>query len=136
MSTNRGSPCAAFAPWPEPVPALAIVVIRVLIATLQAVGVVYAALVAWIASSWMVNDSWAMRATEMDWWSLAAERVLWGITLALAVGAILLSINYVLVCLKIARNARPVRTALIGALIVASSSAAGAVHFAFQRPWF
>lgn len=117
-------------------PALAIVVIRVLIATLQAVGVVYAALVAWIASSWMVNDSWAMRATEMDWWSLAAERVLWGITLALAVGAILLSINYVLVCLKIARNARPVRTALIGALIVASSSAAGAVHFAFQRPWF
>ena len=42
----------------------AVAIARVLIATLQGVGVVLVALVAWGASSWATDDSWAARATD------------------------------------------------------------------------
>jgi hypothetical protein len=110
---------------------------RVLIATLQGVGVIYVALVAWISSSWMTDDSWAARATDGDWWLLAGKRSLIGLAMALTVGVVLLVINRALMYWKLeSASARPLRTALIGALVVAAASAAGAIQFAIQRPWF
>jgi hypothetical protein len=110
---------------------------RVLIATVQAVGVIYVALVAWLASSFMADDSWAARATDADWWLLAGKRSLTGLALALVVGVVLLAVNYVMIYWKLeSRAARPLRTALIGVVVVAAASLVGALQFAIARPWF
>jgi hypothetical protein len=110
---------------------------RVLIATAQGIGVIYMALVAWLASSFMADDSWAARATDVDWWLLAGKRSLIGLTMALVVGVVLLAVNHAMIYWKLeSRAARPRRTALIGAAVVAGASLVGALQFAIERPWF
>jgi hypothetical protein len=110
---------------------------RVVIATLEGVGVIFVALVAWSANTWMADDSWAARATDADWWLLAGRRSLSGFAMALVVGVLLLAINRALIYWKLeSPRARPLRTASIGALVVAAASADGAIQFAVQRPWF
>ena len=112
-------------------------IVRVLIATGQGVGVIYVALVAWFASSFMADDSWAARATNSDWWLLAGKRSLTGLGMALVVGVVLLAINHAMVHWKLeSRAARPWRTALIGAVVVAGASVGGALQFAIEKPWF
>jgi hypothetical protein len=116
---------------------IALNVARVVIATLQGVGVIYVALVAWLASSWMADDSWAAGATDADWWLLAGKRSLQGLAAALVVGLLLLAINHAMVYWRLeSQRARPLRTALIGTVVVAVASVAGAIQFAVQRPWF
>lgn len=110
---------------------------RVIIAALQGVAVIYVALVAWLSSTFMADDSWADGATDVDWWLLAGRRSLTGLAMALVVGVALLAINHAMIHWKLeSPTAQPRRTALIGGLVVAAASLAGALQFAIERPWF
>jgi hypothetical protein len=53
------------------------------------------------------------------------------------VGVVLLAVNHAMIHWKLeARAARPRRTALIGAVVVAAASLGGALQFAIEKPWF
>lgn len=57
----------------------------------------YAGLVAYLFTAWMQSDSFALHASEMDWWLEALNRIGMSLLLALAVSAALFYINRQLV---------------------------------------
>jgi uncharacterized membrane protein len=57
----------------------------------------YACLVAFVFTAWMQSDSFALHASEIDWWLEALKRVGMCLLLALAVSGALFYINRLLV---------------------------------------
>lgn len=114
-----------------------VIAARAVFITIQFLGVAFMAFLAWIISSWMTDDSWASRASDLDWWLEAGRRATFGLLAALCVGLVLFVLNRGLIHWRLASpQARPLRTAVIGASVVAAASIAGAVYFAIERPWF
>ena len=115
---------------------LAGIVARAVSATVQFLGVAFAAFLAWLMSGWMVDDSWAERASDADWWFEAGRRTAVGLLGALIVGCVLFVLNRSLAHWKLASPAaRPIRAAILGASVVAAASTVGAVMFAIDRPF-
>jgi hypothetical protein len=115
---------------------LGAIIVRVVAFVLQLAGVAYASLIAWLMSVWMVDDSWAVHASDADWWVAAGKRVALGLIGAAIVGGVLFVFNRALVHWKLASpTARPLRAALLGTTVVAIASIAGAVIFVVERPF-
>jgi hypothetical protein len=118
-------------------PDVVVLIARVVSTCVQFFAVLYVAFIAWLVSAWMADDSWAAVANDADWWLEAGRRWAVGLGAAVVIGGLLLVLNYALVRWNLAApRARPMRSAIIGASIVAAASAAGAIQFAIERPWF
>ena len=84
----------------------------------------------------MVDDGWAARASDMDWWALAGQRAGLGIFVATLAGGVLLGINQLLARWKLGFPLlRPAQVAWIGAAAIALSSVVGAINFIIERPF-
>ncbi|MEM7518661.1 MAG: hypothetical protein AAF368_17280 [Planctomycetota bacterium] len=96
---------------------------------------VYLALVAWLFSAWMVDDSVAFQMTEADWWLVGARRL--GLAWAFAAGyaGILHLVNQRWVAPHF-HSSRfiALAPALLGG-VVAVAAAAGAVTFVVEKPY-
>jgi hypothetical protein len=114
-----------------------VLVVRIVSIGVQFFAVLYMALVAWLVSGWMADDSWAAVANDADWWLEAGRRWAEGLGAAIVIGAVVLLLNRALAHWNLAApRPGPLRSAIIGASIVAAASAAGAIRFAIERPWF
>jgi len=114
-----------------------VLIVRVVSISAQLLGVLYAALIAWLIGSFMIDDSWAAVASDTDWWLEAGRRWAVGLGAAVVIGGVLLVLNRALVHWKLASpRANPLRSAIIGASVVAVASTAGAIYFVIVRPWF
>jgi hypothetical protein len=114
-----------------------LLIVRIVSICAQFFGVLFAALVAWLICTFMADDSWAVVATDSDWWLEAGRRWAFGFGAAILIGGILLVLNRALVHWNLASpRANPARTAIIGASVVAVAATAGAIYFAVERPWF
>ena len=111
---------------------------RILIGLLLLVEVYvvgYACLVAYLFSSWMQSDSFALSATQMDWWLEALKRIGLSLLLALAVSAALFYINRILVKRRYLTWVSFHRySALVCFSLVTLAAVAGAISFLKHQP--
>lgn len=115
---------------------LIFMVTRIVFGVVQLTGVGYAALVAWLITSWMVDDAWAAQARDADWWALAGQRAAVGLCAAGLAGAVLLGTNHLLARWRLGfPGLKPVQVACIGAATVALATMTGAVNFIVERPF-
>jgi hypothetical protein len=102
----------------------------------QLVGIAYLTLVAWLVTSWMVDDGWASRASDADWWALGAQRAGIGLFVAALAGGVLLGINHLLLRWNLGYSwLRPAHVAWLGGAAIALASVIGAINFIVERPY-
>ena len=96
----------------------------------------YASLVAYLFTSWMQSDSFAFRATAMDWWLEAIKRIGISLLLALAVSAAVFYINRILVKRRYLRWTSFHRySALTCFGFITLAALAGTVIFLVDKPY-
>jgi len=103
----------------------------------QVAGAVYLAVIVWLLSVWLIDDSLAFRLTPGGWYWLGLQRL--GFALAVAVGAAIASyvLNLALVRWFVPdyrRLARYVSIALGG--VVALAGVIGCIEFVVRKPYF
>ena len=105
-----------------------------LLVELYVVG--YASLVAYLFTSWMQSDGFALGATQMDWWLEAIQRVGVSLLLALAVSTALFYINRFLVKRRYLKWASFHRySALLCFSLIIVAALTGAVIFLIDKPY-
>ena len=115
---------------------LAVKILRSVSSMLQLIGVAYLTLIAWLTSTWMVDDGWAARAGDADWWMLAVTRAGLGVLAAAVAGGSLLVLNHGLARWRLGfAGLRPVPVAWMGAGAIGAASVIGAIYFAVERPF-
>ena len=98
--------------------------------------IAYAGLMAYILNAWLKSDTFARRATELDWWLVAFQRVGMSLLLAVAVSAALFYINRLLVRRHYLIWASfPRYSALLTFSVITVAALAGAVSFLFNKPY-
>lgn len=97
----------------------------------------YASLVAYLFNAcWMKSDSFAVRASEMDWWLEAGKRSGMSLLLALAVSAALFYINRLLVKRRYIKWVAFHRySALVCFIFIMIATLAGALNFLINKPY-
>lgn len=114
-------------------------IIKLLITLLLLVEVYvigYASLVAYLFNAWMQSDSFAIHATEIDWWLEAAKRTGMSLLLALAVSAALFYVNRLLVKRRYIKWVAFHRhSGLACFILIALAALAGAINFLINKPY-
>ena len=96
----------------------------------------YAMFMAFLLTVWIETDSFAIRATEIDWWIEGAKRLFVVVFAAAIFAAILLPLNKVLFRWLGFENRR-LATFSAGAafLLIVAAGITGAVSFAITKPF-
>jgi hypothetical protein len=109
--------------------------ISILILAAEVMAAAYLALMAWLLSVWMVDDSVAFQMTEADWWLVGARRL--GVACAVALGyaGVLWLINrrWVAPCFGPSRLILFAPAVLGG--VVAAAAAVGVATFVTTKPY-
>ena len=109
--------------------------ISILILAAEVMAAAYLALMAWLLSVWMVDDSVAFQMTEADWWLVGVRR--FGVACAVALGyaGVLWLINrrWVAPCLGPSRLIL-FAPAVLGGVVVAAA-AVGVATFVTTKPY-
>lgn len=96
----------------------------------------YVSLLAYVMSTWMVDDTAAARMTELDWYSVAAKRLaFWGVVgVALAWGVHQVNRRWVVAPLGGTRRQSLWAALVLGAGVVLAG-ALGAIRFVQTKPF-
>jgi hypothetical protein len=96
----------------------------------------YASLAAYLFTAWMQSDSFALHASEMDWWLTALQRTGMSLLLALAVSGALFYINRLLVIRHYIKWALFHRhSALASFTFITLAALAGSISFLINKPY-
>lgn len=107
----------------------------ILILTVEVAVAVYLAFMAWLLSTWMVDDSAAFRMTETDWWLVGARRLGVACIVAIVYAGILFLVNRRWVAPQF-QSSRAVALApvMLGST-VAAAAAVGVMFFVATKPY-
>jgi len=96
----------------------------------------YAMFMAFLLTVWIETDSFAMRATEIDWWIEGVKRLFVVVVVAAIFAAILLPVNKVLLRSLGFENRRFVSYSVGAAfLLIVVVGIIGAINFAITKPY-
>ena len=96
----------------------------------------YVALVVWLLSVWMVDDSQAARMVPSDWYIEAVRRFGAGIAVALVFGALAYLVNRRWVAALLPNSpSLALRAALLLACCIGLFGGVGAIQFAVTKPF-
>jgi hypothetical protein len=96
----------------------------------------YVALIVWLMTGWMVDDSQAAWMASSDWYIEAERRFGTGIVVALVFGGAAYLINRRWVAPLLPNSPSvPRRAAVLFACCIGLVAGAGAIHFAITRPF-
>ena len=102
----------------------------------EATAAAYLAFVAWLVAVWMVDDAAAARMQPADWYIEAVKRGVLAIALAVTFGGLAVAANRRWLAPRAPRWATGLRRlAVILAIAIAVAGAAGALEFAWTRPF-
>ena len=97
---------------------------------------VYLAFMAWLLSTWMVDDSQAARMVASDWYLEAVRRLFIVCAVAGAFGSVAFVVNRKWLSRRFPPWARIAeRAAILLGFGIAAAGAAGALQFAFKKPF-
>ena len=103
---------------------------------LEAAGAAYLAFVAWLTAVWMVDDAVAARMQPADWYLEAVKRGVLAILVAVTFGGLVVAANRRWLAPRAPQRATGLRRlAVILATGIAVAGAAGALEFAWTRPF-
>jgi hypothetical protein len=107
-----------------------------LILLVEAAVAGYVALLTWLLSAWMVDDSQAFRMERADWYLEGARRFVWAVVVGSLFGAVVYAANRRWVAGLLPGSPRlGGRAAVLCALAIVLSGAAGALYFVTTRPF-
>jgi hypothetical protein len=111
-------------------------VVGALILVGEASAAAYVALIAYMTSGWMIDDSRAFRLDSSGWTQIAVQRTLIWSALALGLGACIVLLNRWALH-RLGLNARRASfwLGLFAALLVIGCSVAGSLHFVAEKPF-
>ena len=95
----------------------------------------YVAMMVWLVSVWMVDDSVAARMGPMDWYVEAGRRLLIGGLAGAVVGGLTHVVNGRLVVRAFPTSTLSRRIPEILAIGIALTGVSGAIHFAITKPF-
>jgi hypothetical protein len=96
----------------------------------------YVGVVAFLLSSWSVNDDTAFRMETTDWWVAAGARLAEWLLIAAIGGALAYLVNWSLKrALKLSAKDLPKQGALLVGGLIGAASLAGCIYFLIVRPF-
>lgn len=96
----------------------------------------YLSLVAWLMSAWMADDSWAARASDVDWTYAAAVRFAEFAFVGVVAGCAIWLLNRWLNTKAVLFPGEvPPAAGIIAGLAITISSGVGATQFLMEKPW-
>ena len=97
---------------------------------------IYATFMAFLVNVWMESDSFALFATELDWWLKAAKSFALTTFAALIITAIIYYIGYMLLRRgMIKRTQYPLYSALLVFTAMTLAGLGGAIMFVIEKPY-
>ena len=110
--------------------------IAVVLVTLEGAAAIYVALVGWLFSGWMVDDSLAFRMDPSDWYVAAFQRAVIACGCGIAFGAVVYPVNRRWVAPAIPSRPRiAFGLSALFATLIAMAGIAGSVEFAIRKPF-
>lgn len=110
--------------------------VRIAIVLFEIFALGNAILVAFLLGAWMESDTFAYSASELDWWLEAGKRFLVVVVISVVVSMIVWVVNKSLFqWLGFANAKLPGVTAAVTLFFLCLSGAAGAISFAYTKPY-
>ncbi len=110
--------------------------LALLVLAFEVVAAVYLALLAWLFTAWMVDDSAAVRWVQSDWYLEGGKRLLVVLIVSAVFGGICYLVNRrwaMMAVTRVRNSAGWFSLALSGAIAI--SGLAGSVHFVIEKPY-
>ncbi len=96
----------------------------------------YVALFCWLMTAWMADDSWAFRATPLDWWREAGVRFAQFSVVGVVAGFGLVGVNKLLSRIGLTfPRLSPWKIGFGALAIIVVVSGAGAARFILEKPY-
>lgn len=110
--------------------------IRIVIILIELSILLFLMSMVFLTTSWIADDSFAVSASELDWWLIAGQRLLITVVFSVIASIILWRINKPLFAWsRFSIERLPNTTAIIFFVGLFLSALVGAVYFAVEKPY-